>query len=151
VFDIYWAGGCQRTAQVSAITATTITFASTYASGDNLPIATTAIVASQVVSLLPQNFSSAAFLGYQFTGPTDKCTVTALATVEGSIDDVDSETVDGGEVIARNIENGDSNVFDFLYSTVSDGYFIYVSNGSPTTDAHFDMIVSFDATPGSNS
>jgi len=146
-FDLYWAGGKVPNLKVSTVTGTTITFAGT--SGGivtNLPIVTTAIVASRQV-VLPiidkmRNLSESAFLTFQFTGHTSKCLV-VLNDQTMSEEFTDQILMDGGELKVCDIAGGDLNPLANINITPENTRFT-VSNGSSLSDALFRLISLFN-------
>lgn len=163
VFDLYWSGGIQVGCEVSAKTSTTITFiASTLRNtGDNLPVVTTAIVASQQVEIGHNILNLAGFLSYQFLNVTSKCNISTFSTTGGE-GAKNSNLVNGGEVIIHDIDEGvasglaDSNLlemFEGLNSeeTSDDINSVFLSNGSSSAAAAFYLNSLYDVTPGSSS
>lgn len=145
IIDLYWATGTRTGITVGTVSGTSVPIGADNAgSGNNLPTATTAIVASVRVPFnIAIDGDNLAILGLQMVYPTLTETAESRAIFVDAADDVIA-TLDltGNEARIYDIEAGDTN--PFTGDPITDAY---VSNGSSAYDATLRLLGVQDATP----
>jgi hypothetical protein len=140
--DIYWAGGVQYNVTVGTVATNSMPF--DLGIGDNLPIATTAVVVSKRVEVSSDiDGDVLAILGMklQYTNPSDT-----------SLGHIDFHDAAGDEIVERDLVANLVQVFDIASGAANPftGDPIvkcFVSNASSTNDAKFLMQWLQDSTP----
>jgi hypothetical protein len=145
IIDLYWNGGARYEITVGTVSGNSVPIgADDSGSGSNLPIATTAIVASPRVAFNADiDGDELSLLAiqqvYANTAETAKSRVSLLDSAD---DEIAALTLDANTPRVFDVEGGDSN--PFTGDPITNGV---VSNGSSAADATLRILWVSDATP----
>lgn len=145
IIDLYWSGGARYEITVGTVSGTSVPIgADNSGSGDNLPSASTAIVASPRVAF------NAAIDGdelgllaiQQYYASASETAASHVSLVDAADDEIAALTLTAGVPRVFDIDGGDTN--PFAGDPITDGV---VSNGSSTYAATLKIYWVADATP----
>lgn len=141
IVDLYWAGGMRYGVEVGTVSGNSVPF--DLGAGDDLPIATTAIVCSPRVQINATIDGDGLELISMDPGYTDS---SSTAKAHAEFQDADDDTIAEIDLFANvtrtiDVDGGDTNPFtgDVINR-------VFVSNGSSSADMTFKMVVSQDST-----
>jgi hypothetical protein len=140
--DLYWEGGRRYSVDVTATTATTISIDA--GTGDNLPIATTAVtIVKQVQINVSIDGDALAILGISFEFIDSSLTSQGHALFEdASGDDIAAIDLSANSPLVYDVAGGAANPFTGDPITV-----VRASNGDSTSAATLKIVGVYDSTP----
>lgn len=141
--DIHWDGGVRFRVDVTAVTATTISFDLGY--GDNLPVATTAIVVTKIVPISTMfDGSGLQILGICAEAANPNSDATAHLDVQNAAGTVVEFDLEANVPQIYDVRGGTANPFAV---TDPDIVLTNASNGDATDALTLKIICLIDATP----
>ena len=141
VVDIYWSGGVAYGATVGTVSGTSVPF--TGASGDVLPIATTAVTVAEQVSINSTiDGDNIVIIGFELSltsGSTDKAHLDMQDSGAATIEEID---LTANTPVVHDITGGATNVFTGNVITTT-----LASQGGTTAAATLKIVSLEDSTP----